>query len=233
MDLDPGLSAILNGANASFLENLYQRYERDPNAVEPEWRGWFDALTSGAAGAAGAIGGPSWQRKDWPPLSNGDMTAALDPGTPAPAKAKGKGETVSQEQVHAAAIDSIRALTLIRSYRVRGHLHAKLDPLGLAVSPDHPELDPESYGFTDRDLDRPIYIDALGLKTATVRQIVEILERVYCGSIGVEYMHIAELEERAWIQERIEGHDKYVSFTDMAERDPRPFKLPILKGTWP
>ncbi len=220
MDLDPGLSAILNGANASFLENLYQRYERDPNAVEPEWRGWFDALTDGAARAAGANGGPSWQRKDWPPLGNGDMTAALDPGAPAPsaAKPKGKGDAVSQEQLHAAAIDSIRALTLIRSYRVRGHLHAKLDPLGLAVSPDHPELDPESYGFTDRDLDRPIYIDALGLKTATVRQIVEILERVYCGSIGVEYMHIAELEERAWIQERIEGHDKYVSFTDMGKQ---------------
>ncbi len=220
MDLDPGLSAILNGANAAFLESLYQRYERDPNAVEPEWRGWFDALTNGAVRTAGANGGPSWQRKDWPPLGNGDMTAALDPGAPAPAaaKPKGKGEAASQEQVHAAAIDSIRALTLIRSYRVRGHLHARLDPLGLAVSPDHPELDPESYGFTDRDLDRPIFIDALGLKTATVRQIVEILERVYCGSIGVEYMHIAELEERAWIQERIEGHDKYVSFTDMGKQ---------------
>ncbi len=219
MDLDPSLSAILNGANAPFLESLYRRYERDPNAVEPEWRGWFDALAAGAARAANADAGPSWQRKDWPPPANGDMTAALDPGAPAPVipKAKGKAEAASQEQLHAAAIDSIRALTLIRSYRVRGHLHAKLDPLGLAISPDHPELDPETYGFTEKDLDRPIYIDALGLQTATVRQIVEILERVYCGPIGVEYMHIAELEERAWIQERIEGHDKYVSFTEMGK----------------
>ncbi|MGE0665931.1 MAG: 2-oxoglutarate dehydrogenase E1 component [Sphingomonadales bacterium] len=217
MELDPGLSAILNGANASFLEGLYQRYERDPNAVPAEWRSWFDDLTGGAARAAGANGGPSWQRKDWPPAANGDLTAALDPGMPAPVVARAKGEKVSQEQVHAAAIDSIRALTLIRSYRVRGHLHAKLDPLGLAVSPDHPELDPETYGFTEKDLDRPIYIDALGVKTATVREIVEILERVYCGPIGVEYMHIAELEERVWIQERIEGHDKYVSFTEMGK----------------
>jgi 2-oxoglutarate dehydrogenase E1 component len=221
MDLDPGLSAILNGANASFLESLYQRYERDPDSVAPEWRGWFETLATGAARTAGANGGPSWQRKDWPPLSDGDMTAALDPGTPAPVvakPAKGKGEAVSQDQIHAAVVDSLRALTLIRSYRVRGHLHAKLDPLGLAISPDHPELDPETYGFTEKDLDRPIYIDALGLKTATVRQIVEILERVYCGPIGVEYMHISELEERAWIQERIEGHDKYVSFTDMGKQ---------------
>jgi 2-oxoglutarate dehydrogenase E1 component len=220
MDLDPRLSAILNGANASFLETLYNRYERDPGSVEPEWRAWFDSLTIGASRAAGVNDGPSWQRKDWPPVGAGDMTAALDPGAPAPAPArtKGKGDAVSQDQVNAAVVDSIRALTLIRSYRVRGHLHAKLDPLGLAISPEHPELDPETYGFTEADLDRPIFIDALGLKTATVRQIVEILERVYCGPIGVEYMHISELEERAWIQERVEGHDKYVSFTDMGKQ---------------
>ncbi|MEN3975684.1 2-oxoglutarate dehydrogenase E1 component [Emcibacter sp. SYSU 3D8] len=220
MDLDPGLSAILNGANASFLESLYQRYERDPNSVDPEWRGWFEALRDGAARTAGAHGGPTWQRTDWPPLNNGDLTAALDPGAPAPtaAKPKDKGKGVSQEQLHAAAMDSIRALALIRSYRVRGHLHAKLDPLGLAVSPDHPELDPEAYGFSEKDLDRPIFIDALGLKTATVREIVEILERAYCGPIGVEYMHISELQERVWIQERIEGHDQYVSFTDMGKQ---------------
>ena len=219
MDLDPELSAILNGANAPFLESLYHRYERDPGAVEPEWRAWFDSLSTGAGRAFGANGGPSWQRADWPPQANGDMTAALDPGAPAPVKAKAKGEAVSPEQIRAATIDSLRALMLIRAYRVRGHLHAKLDPLGLAVSPDHPELDPESYGFKETDLDRPIYLDnVLGLESATVREIVEILERTYCGSIGVEYMHIAEPNEKAWIQEQIEGRDKYVTFTDMGKQ---------------
>jgi 2-oxoglutarate dehydrogenase E1 component len=217
MDRNPELSAVLNGANASFLESLYDRYARDPGAVAPEWRAWFDGLAAGAAGVA--ADGPSWKRADWPPAANGDLTAALDAGAPAPAaRPRGKETGASPEQVRAAAIDSLRALTLIRSYRVRGHLHARLDPLGLASSPEHPELDPENHGFTEADLDRPIYIDGmLGLQTATVRQIVEVLERVYCGPIGVEYMHIAELEERAWIQERIEGHDKYVSFTDMGK----------------
>ncbi|MEN3951898.1 2-oxoglutarate dehydrogenase E1 component [Iodidimonas sp. SYSU 1G8] len=219
MDLNPELSAILNGANAPFLETLYHRYERDPGSVDPEWRAWFDSLSTGAATSVKRDDGPSWQRSDWPPPANGDMTAALDPGAPSPAKAAPKGQPVGQKEVRAATIDSLRALMLIRAYRVRGHLHAKLDPLGLAVSPDHPELDPESYGFKEADLDRPIYLDnVLGLEMATLREIVELLERTYCGTIGVEYMHISEPEEKAWIQERMEGRDKYVSFTDMGKQ---------------
>ncbi|MBI1180792.1 MAG: 2-oxoglutarate dehydrogenase E1 component [Alphaproteobacteria bacterium] len=225
MDLDPAQSDILNGANASFLETLYDRYESDPASVGPEWRRWFDGLSTGVAGSLagdgnGADAGPSWKRSDWPVQANGDLTAALDPGMPAPVApaAKGKGAAVSTAQVRDAAVDSLRALTLIRSYRVRGHLLANLDPLGLAVPADHPELDPESYGFREADLDRPIYIDGLfGFETATIRQITEILQRVYCGSIGAEYMHISEPAERAWIQERIEGPDKYVTFTDMGK----------------
>ena len=77
-----------------------------------------------------------------------------------------------------------------------------------------PELDYESYGFTEGDLDRPIFIDyVLGLETATLREILEILQRTYCATLGVEFMHISEPEEKAWIQERIEGRDKGIHFT--------------------
>ena len=95
---------------------------------------------------------------------------------------------------------------LIRSYRVRGHLEARLDPLGLVVPPPHPELDPRSYGFSDADLDKPIFIDnVLGRETATLREIMQILRDTYCGSIGVEFMHIQDPDQKSWIQRRVEG----------------------------
>ncbi len=113
---------------------------------------------------------------------------------------------LSAEQVRAAALDSLRALMLIRAYRVRGHLEARLDPLGLQVPKPHPELDPHTYGFTDADLDRPIFIDnVLGRETATVREIIAIVRASYCGPVGVEFMHIQDPDQKAWIQRRIEG----------------------------
>src|SRR5690606_15826060 len=113
-----------------------------------------------------------------------------------------------------ATLDSIRALMLIRAYRVRGHLAANLDPLGLEERTPHPELDPEAYGFGPEDMDRPIFIDnVLGLETATVRQIMDLLKRTYSANIGIEFMHISAPEEKAWLQARIEGLEKEVSFT--------------------
>src|SRR5688500_6287984 len=129
-------------------------------------------------------------------------------------KAQAKGADLSQTEVMQATRDSVRALMLIRAYRVRGHLHANLDPLELAVRGDHEELHPSHYGFTDADLDRPIFLDnVLGLAFATVRESVAILERTYCQTLGVEFMHIADPGEKAWIQERIEGPDKEIAFT--------------------
>ena len=127
---------------------------------------------------------------------------------PEPPKLKGKPEAagIGVEQVRAAIIDSIRALMIVRVYRVRGHLEAKLDPLGLQTPKSHPELDPKTYGFTEADFDRPIFIDnVLGRDTATLREIMAILRATYCGPIGVEFMHIQDPEQKAWIQRRIEG----------------------------
>ena len=112
----------------------------------------------------------------------------------------------TNEQVRAATIASLRALMLIRSYRVRGHLEARLDPLGLQIPGPHPELDPQSYSFTNADLDRPIFIDnVLGRETATLREITRILRDTYCGSIGVEFMHIQDPDQKSWIQRKVEG----------------------------
>ena len=108
---------------------------------------------------------------------------------------------------------------LIRAYRVRGHLHAKLDPLGIYPRPSDEELHPSHYGFSEADWDRKIFLDnVLGLEFGTMREIVDILKRTYCQTLGVEFMHISDPAEKAWIQERIEGPDKEITFTRVGKR---------------
>jgi 2-oxoglutarate dehydrogenase E1 component len=224
MTSDPGLNAFLSGANGAFVEDLFGRFLADPNTVDPSWRAYFTELASDAKSliASGREGNtPSWARANWPVQESGDWVSALLPGMAAekPAAAR-KGKAAGTEaEIRAATLDSIRALMMIRVYRVRGHLKANLDPLGLEVEPYHPELDPGTYGFSDADLDRPIFIDhVLGLEMATVREILAILKRNYCSTVGVEFMHIFQPDEKAWIQTKIEGREKEIHFTVEGKR---------------
>ncbi|MBM3506646.1 MAG: hypothetical protein FJX64_02775 [Alphaproteobacteria bacterium] len=108
-----------------------------------------------------------------------------------------------------AALDSIRARMLIRAFRVRGHLGANLDPLGLSGGTRHPDLDPATYGFAPADFDRAIFLDgALGPASMTIREILAFVNEVYCGRIGYEYMHIQSPEQRNWMGLRIEAPDR-------------------------
>ena len=222
---DPSQSHF-DGANALYLEQQYARYKAGDASLDAGWKSYFAALDDGIAPHR-----PSWQRDDWPPKINGDMTAALDgnwPATelddlPGPQILAGKIEArldgQDVEAVRAATLDSIRAIMMIRAYRFRGHLAANLDPLGIERPGTHPELDPTSYGFTEADYDRPIFIDyVLGLESATIREMLDILHRTYCGTVALEFMHISDPEEKAWLQERIEGPDKEVAFTDMGKQ---------------
>ncbi|HVV80262.1 MAG TPA: 2-oxoglutarate dehydrogenase E1 component, partial [Pseudolabrys sp.] len=134
-------------------------------------------------------------------------------------KAQSRGVELSATDVQQATRDSIHALMLIRAYRIRGHFHAKLDPLDLEPEKNEEELDPRSYGFQEADMDRKIFLDkVLGLEFATMREIVTILRRTYCQTLGVEFMHISNGAQKAWIQERIEGKDKEISFTREGKR---------------
>ena len=216
-------TSFLYGGNAQYIEQLYATYLENPAAVDPHWRQFFASLADNAA----QVNGPSWQRKDWPQPDMGDLVSALDgnwpPATAAkPARAAqgdAKAAGVSAEDVRKATLDSVRALMMIRAYRMRGHLAADLDPLRLKKPDNHPELDPATYGFTEADMDRPIFLDkVLGLEYATLRQIIDILKRTYCGTLGVEFMHISDPAQKAWIQERIEGAGKAVSFTAQGKK---------------
>ncbi len=203
--MHPLQTSILSGPNAAFIAELYARYAEDPGAVAPDWRRFFADLQDDARAVLRELRGASWSPTRPGIIVNG---AAAAP-------AAGLGV----DTLRAAATDSVRALMLIRAYRVRGHLEANLDPLGLKPHEPHPELDPHSYGFTEADMDRPIFIDnVLGLETATLRQIVQIVRETYCGNIGIEYMHIQDPPQKAWIQERIESIRNHTMFTEKGKR---------------
>ncbi len=166
--------------------------------------------------------GPSWAPKNWPQIDSDDLTAALDPQQMqvlVKAAAAKAGAPLSNAEVERAADDSIRAMMLIRTYRVRGHLAANLDPLGLSQRELPADLTPEFHGFAGADQDRPVFIGgALGLEKASIREIVAILRANYCGNVGLEYMHISDIEERAFLQERMEGADKIIEFSVEGKR---------------
>jgi 2-oxoglutarate dehydrogenase E1 component len=164
--------------------------------------------------------GPSWARSNWPQVGGAaedDLTQALDPTAmqvAIKAAAAKAGAAMDPRAIEEAAADSIRAMMLVRTYRVRGHLGADLDPLGLSHQNLPADLDPAYHGFVGAALDRKVYLGGtLGLEWASVRELVDILKRNYCGKVGFEYMHIADVEERRFIQERIEGGDKSIDFT--------------------
>ena len=217
-------SSFLQGHNAEYVEQIYARFAEDPASVDASWAEYFKALQEDLLEVKRDAAGPSWARADWPPAPNDELTAALDGQWGAEPekvtrkkvaqKAEQMGVSLDEGQIRQAVLDSIRALMLIRAYRHRGHLAADLDPLGIADVVPHPELDPSSYGFTDADMDRPIFIDnVLGLQTASIREIVALLKRTYCGTFALQYMHISDPAEASWLKERIEGLGKEIQFS--------------------
>ena len=209
---------FLDGGNAFYLEQMQARYAANPNSVDPSWQRYFASLGEDVANAKKTAEGPSWKRSGWPVDANNEVTSALtgDWGDDAAVENKvvSRMANASSDDVQQATKDSLRALMLIRAYRMRGHLIADLDPLELNVLDPHPELEPATYGFTEADMDREIFIDGvLGLETASLKRILEILRRTYCSTFGMQFMHISDPEEKSWLQQRIEGPDKEISFS--------------------
>jgi 2-oxoglutarate dehydrogenase E1 component len=199
------LAQAFSGANAAFLGEQYARWAVNPASVDPSFADLFDAMDDEARAVLADVAGASWAPNITIPGTSAEPAAVVPMQT--------------NEQVRAATIASLRALMLIRSYRVRGHLEARLDPLGLQIPGPHAELDPLTYGFTNADLDRPIFIDnVLGRETATLREIVRIVRDTYCGSIGVEFMHIQDPDQKSWIQRKVEGAPWLTAFNAAEKR---------------
>ena len=217
---------FLSGVNAEYIAHLYTQYLKNPANVDESWKSFFSDLNDPEAAFLRELSGASWtpdeNAKDKRSFGSAaiapadgvlaDAEAANDPG-------KNKKGVVNTADAKQAAMDSIRALMLIRSYRFRGHFLANLDPLGMKQTGDHPELYPEYYGFTDADYDRKIFINGmLGMEYASLREIAAALKEIYTGTIGVEYMHLSHPDERSWIQKRIEEQRNKTEFTPEGKR---------------
>jgi 2-oxoglutarate dehydrogenase E1 component len=208
--VDTDRTSFLTANNAGFIAELYARFVDDPLSVDESWRRFFAEIGDDPATVRAERQGPSWGRSLPAIIANGAERGERAEPASAPQAAA----------AHPALLAAIRALNLIHAYRVRGHLEADLDPLGLNRPRRRPELDYRSWGFTEADLDREIFINnALGRETATLREILAILRRTYCGKIGVEYMHIQAPEERAWIQQKFEQPENRAELSAAERKD--------------
>ncbi|MDX1575614.1 MAG: 2-oxoglutarate dehydrogenase E1 component, partial [Kiloniellales bacterium] len=193
------------GANAKAVAQLYRRYVESPDSVDAAWQGLFADLDQDAQGFMAGLAGLG---------VDGGGNGATDGSVAAVAHGVAGDRALSAEDIRSATLDSIRALMLIRAYRVRGHLEAYLDPLGLAPKVTHPELDPLTYGFGEADMNRPIFINGvLGYDTATLTEIMQAVRATYCSQVGVEFMHIQDPAQKAWIQERVENSGNRTKFS--------------------
>ena len=152
-------ATILNGLNSTYIADLYEKWLENPKNVDANWNDWFSDMQN--TGSLNDI--PSWAKGK-------AFEEKLE-------NLEHKNSSLSSEEIRKASIDSLRAVMMIRAYRARGHLEAKTDPLNLEKKEEHPELNPEFYGFTKNDYDRPIFIDnVLGIETASLRQILSTLK---------------------------------------------------------
>jgi len=218
---------FLTGANARYVAELYARHLEGVGNVDRSWVDFFATLNDEEREILDDLRGATWA-----PTKNGvigqlqtgnmmerDAGSSVTDNTHHRADYGGQEVRPSADAIRAATKDTIRALMLIRAYRIRGHIIANFDPLGLEGRALHSELDYHTYGFQEQDLDRPIFIDhVLGLETATLRQILQTLQETYCGSVGVEFTHIGQPEAKAWIQRRIEGIRNQTDFTIKGKR---------------
>ncbi len=209
---------LLQGNSAKYLEQMHAKYSNNENDLDLKWQEFFMNFSDSANLKDTNNQNPSWSRKDWPPIDGEKygFGEELQPQFESKIKSKltQEGLDINAGELRRAVLDSVRALMLIRAYRIRGHLAAKLDPLKVTENNDLPELDPRTYGFQLEDMDRQIYIDnVLGLELASMKEIIDIVRRTYCGTFALQYMHISNPDESQWLKERIEGYGKEINFT--------------------
>ena len=204
-------TSFLSGINSEFINQFYSAYLNDPNSLPNSWIKFFDGLSEDEKLILDDLNGPSWSPEKKIQKSKSYL---IDNE-----KNKEVNEDLNLNSVKEASKDSVRAIMLIRAYRIRGHLIANLDPLSIQKKEEHPELKPETYGFNKKDYKRKIFLDGvLGLQYADLDQILDILKRTYCSAIGYEFMHMGDPEEKAWIINRIEGPEKDIVFTQNGKK---------------
>jgi len=203
-------TSFLAGNNAEFINEFYSDYLSDPKSLPESWRQFFEGLSDEQKLIYNDLKGPSWS----PERKNKKIILE-----PSESKKENDSQEINSEEAKQATKDSVRAIMLIRAYRIRGHLIASLDPLALLEKKEHPELRPETYGFTKKDYSRKIFLDGvLGIQNGSLSEILSILKKTYCSNIGYEFMHMGDPDEKTWIRNRIEGPEKDIKFTENGKK---------------
>ena len=200
--------AFLNSANAPYIAELFFKFKKNPTSVDSSWKSFFQSLNDDDVAILKDFGGPEWKKRPSKIIEDVSFDKIIH-----------NIPDVETDSFKTSTLDSIRALRLIRAFRVNGHLIANLDPLGITKKDHHPELDYKNYGFTDNDLNREIFIDgSLGLERASLNKIIRILKETYSSSIGVEFLHMQQPEQKQWVQERIEEVHNKTNFTNEGKK---------------
>ena len=204
-------TSFLSGINSEFINQFYSDYLSDPKSLPAGWKKFFDGLSEDEKLILNDLNGPSWSPEK--KIKKINFSSFNEK------KANDNFLDLESISIKNAAKDSVRAIMLIRAYRIRGHLIANLDPLSIQKKEEHPELKPESYGFSKKDYSRKIFLDGvLGLQYGDLNEILKILKKTYCSTIGYEFMHMGDPDEKAWIRNRIEGPEKNISFTNNGKK---------------
>ena len=200
--------AFLNSANAPYIAELFFKFKKNPTSVDSSWKSFFQSLNDDDVAILKDFGGPEWKKRPSKIIEDVSFDKIIR-----------NIPDVETDSFKTSTLDSIRALRLIRAFRVNGHLIANLDPLGITKKDHHHELDYKNYGFTDNDLSREIFIDgSLGLERASLNKIIRILKETYSTSIGVEFLHMQQPEQKQWVQERIEEVHNKTNFTNEGKK---------------
>ena len=204
-------TSFLNKSNSAFIEQMYLKFINEDADLPESWKDYFEGIGDELNVIAKEINGPSWGPKK-NKVNIDELQKKID-----------KEEDSNSEIVNAnntninlsrSNEDSIKAVSMIRSYRQRGHLIAKLDPLGLLKSDYLDELHPESFGFKKEDYKKNIYLGGIiNKQNSNIKEILGFLKRTYCGPIGYEYMHISNPTERKWFRDRVEKSKDNMNFT--------------------
>ncbi len=199
---------FLNSANAPYVAELYSKFRNNPESVDTTWKDFFNNLNEDDYSVLKDFGGPEWKERPSSIIDKNYITKVIKSHT-----------NYNSEEFRISTLDSIRALRLIRAFRINGHLIADLDPLGISEKEYPQELDYRSYGFNESDLEKEIFIDgSLGLEKGKLKNIIKILKETYSASIGVEFLHIQQADQKQWVQERIEEARNKTNFTNEGKK---------------
>ncbi len=191
-------TGFLSKSNSAFIEQMYLQYINQDPSLPGSWKNYFDEIGDEVNIIVNEINGPSWS-----PKKNKISVESLQ-------KISEENDKSNELEIIKSNANSIKAVALIRSYRQRGHLIAKLDPLGMMESEYLDELHPESYGFKKEDYNKKIFLDGVTNKQySNIKEILQFLKDKYCGSIGYEFMHISNPTERKWFRDRVEKTDDF------------------------